>query len=111
MGGSDLGVSGAVGFKPFANPAMEVEISGDVWFSPVRTTAIMGSFLYNFDISHPTFAPYAGIGMLHSRASGFSSTDVQVGGGVRILRSDGRDFRIDLRFADGVARVLFGLDF
>jgi len=112
-----------VGLVPFNNPALEVEVGGDVWLSEPRGMAFTGSLLYNFDISHPTLIPYAGGGISYLRFSGSidtgsfgsfgysgSDTDLQLGGGVRIKRG-GRDLRVDIRFMNDATRLLIGMSF
>ena len=109
---------------PFDTPALEVEVGGDIWLTQPRGMAFTGSLLYNFDISHPTLFPYAGGGISYLRFSGsidagsFGSfsysggdTDLQLGGGIRIKRSGGRDLRVDIRFMHDATRLLIGMSF
>ena len=137
-GYGDMGFAGGggVGMKPFDNDQMEVAIDGlygrssQVYLDDSYSTSVLafsGNFLYNFQPASQSFSPFAGGGLVISRASIGSSffgdetllsgtfTSLQLIGGIEKPLSDRRAFRAEIRtgFASfgGSLLLLGGLSF
>lgn len=136
-GNAGLGLGGGVGLRPFDNEKMEVTIDalygrtsqgylGDNYSTSVL--GVSGNFVYNFQPPGQSFTPFAGAGLVMSRASVSSDsllgydfsvsgtyTALQLLGGIEKPLNDKRAFRAELRsgFASfgGSLLLLAGLSF
>jgi len=135
-GNAGLGFGGGVGMRPFDNEKMEIAVDGlygrtsQAYLNDSFSTSVLavsGNFLYNFQTASQKFTPYAGAGLVMSRASvseavfGVSYsvsgtyTSLQVLGGIEKPLNDKRAFRAEIRsgFASfgGSLLLLAGLSF